>query len=215
MRHVLTVLLGTALLATGCHEVGSVEPSSMNLYGHEQVQIHGSGFSRIDPKNLEIRVGGAEALNRSNREDQAKRALREALADWPRADLRTETARHYGPYWQGLATEAHIVFANLLRGLGDTEIRIDPAVPISARQRIIEHELGHARGVPHVDDPACAMRSPPLLDEGLCTFEVDRAKAFGGVSRVRILDEILREPTLAAMARWNDAAGETLFEERE
>ena len=57
------------------------------------------------------------------------------------------------------------------------------------------------------------MRSPPLLDEGLCTFEVDRAKAFGGVSRVRILDEILREPTLAAMARWNDAAGETLFEE--
>lgn len=97
----------------------------------------------------------------------------------------------------------------------DTEIRIDPAVPISARQRIIEHELGHARGVPHVDDPACAMRSPPLLDEGLCTFEVDRAKAFGGVSRVRILDEILREPTLAAMARWNDAAGETLFEERE
>ena len=69
--------------------------------------------------------GGAEALNRSNREDEAKRALREALADWPRADLRTETARHYGPYWQGLATEAHIVFANLLRGLGDNEIRID------------------------------------------------------------------------------------------
>lgn len=97
----------------------------------------------------------------------------------------------------------------------DTEIRIDPAVPTSALQRIIEHELGHARGVPHVDDPSCVMRSPPLLDEGLCAFEVDRARSYGGVSRVRILDEILREPTLAAMARWNDAAGQVIFEERE
>ena len=69
--------------------------------------------------------GGAEALNRSNREDEAKRALREALADWPRADLRAETARHYGPYWQGLMTETHVVFANLLRGISNSEIRID------------------------------------------------------------------------------------------
>ena len=68
---------------------------------------------------------GVEALNRSNREDEAKRALREALADWPRADLRTETARHYGPYWQGLATGTHAVFATLLRGISDVEIRID------------------------------------------------------------------------------------------
>ena len=68
---------------------------------------------------------GVEALSRANREDAAKRALRTALADWPRNDLRTETARHYPPYWQGLATEAHQVFARLLRGIGDAEIRID------------------------------------------------------------------------------------------
>jgi len=68
---------------------------------------------------------GVEALSRANREDAAKRALREALADWPRADLRVETARHYPPYWQGLATGTHVVFARLLRGLGETEIRID------------------------------------------------------------------------------------------
>ena len=68
---------------------------------------------------------GAEAMNRSNREDDAKRALREALPDWPRADLRVETARHYGPYWQGLATETHAVFARLLRGITDSEIRTD------------------------------------------------------------------------------------------
>jgi len=68
---------------------------------------------------------GVEALNRPAREDEAKRALREALADWPRAELRAETARHYGPYWQGLATQTHIVFARLLRGIGEAEIRID------------------------------------------------------------------------------------------
>jgi [protein-PII] uridylyltransferase len=68
---------------------------------------------------------GLEALNRPNREDAAKRALREVLADWPRGDLRTETARHYGPYWQGLSTETQAVFARLLRGIGEAEIRID------------------------------------------------------------------------------------------
>ncbi len=68
---------------------------------------------------------GLEALNRDKREGEAKRALRAALGDWPRADLRTETARHYGPYWQGLATDTHVVFARLLQGIGTDEIRID------------------------------------------------------------------------------------------
>ncbi|WP_114965829.1 [protein-PII] uridylyltransferase [Alkalilacustris brevis] len=68
---------------------------------------------------------GLEDLNREKREAEAKRALRKALADWTRAELRTETARHYGPYWQGLPTETHVVFANLLRGIGPDEIRID------------------------------------------------------------------------------------------
>jgi len=68
---------------------------------------------------------GLEAVNRSKREDEAKRALREMLADWSRADLRTETARHYGAYWQGLPTETQAVFARLLRGIGPGEVRID------------------------------------------------------------------------------------------
>jgi [protein-PII] uridylyltransferase len=68
---------------------------------------------------------GLEALNRPNRADEAKRALREALADWPRTELRAETARHYDPYWQGLSTETQAVFARLLRGIGEAEIRID------------------------------------------------------------------------------------------
>jgi [protein-PII] uridylyltransferase len=71
---------------------------------------------------------GLEEVNREKREDEAKRALRAALPDWDAKDLRTETARHYGPYWQGLSTETQAVFARLLRGLGPDEIRIDLAL---------------------------------------------------------------------------------------
>lgn len=68
---------------------------------------------------------GMEALNRENRGAVAKKALREALADWPRKDLQTETARHYASYWQGLHVTAHVVFARLLREIGDDEILMD------------------------------------------------------------------------------------------
>lgn len=68
---------------------------------------------------------GVEALNYSNREAEAKRALREALDEWPRARLRTETGRHYSAYWQSLAGDVHVAFAKLLHDISDTEIRID------------------------------------------------------------------------------------------
>ncbi|WP_415184088.1 [protein-PII] uridylyltransferase [Phaeovulum sp.] len=68
---------------------------------------------------------GLEAVNRSQREDAAKRAVREALTDWDQKDVRTELSRHYAPYWQGLSTATQVVFARLLKGLGENEIRID------------------------------------------------------------------------------------------
>jgi len=39
--------------------------------------------------------------------------------------VRAETARHYGPYWQGLPLAAHQIFAHLLRDMNDAEISID------------------------------------------------------------------------------------------
>ncbi|MBS0125535.1 [protein-PII] uridylyltransferase [Thetidibacter halocola] len=69
--------------------------------------------------------GGMEALNRENRGAEARKALREALVDWPAGDLRTETGRHYDPYWQGLHVTAHLVFAKLLRDIKNDEIKID------------------------------------------------------------------------------------------
>ncbi|MFK7875533.1 MAG: [protein-PII] uridylyltransferase [Paracoccaceae bacterium] len=68
---------------------------------------------------------GMEALTREGRGVEAKRALRDALSDWPRKDLQTEIARHYDPYWQGLHVTAHVVFARLLRDMGTDEIRVD------------------------------------------------------------------------------------------
>ncbi len=68
---------------------------------------------------------GLENLNREKRQDEAKRALREALPGWDAKDLRRETGRHYDPYWQGLSTEAHVVFSGLLRDIPQDEIRID------------------------------------------------------------------------------------------
>jgi [protein-PII] uridylyltransferase len=69
--------------------------------------------------------GGLETLNRENRKDDAVLALRDRLKGWDTAALDHETARHYAPYWQGLSTDTHEVFARLLQGLSDDEIRID------------------------------------------------------------------------------------------
>ncbi|MBA3908308.1 MAG: [protein-PII] uridylyltransferase [Rhodobacter sp.] len=69
--------------------------------------------------------GGLETVNRENRKDDARLALRTRLEGWEKAAVDHETSRHYGPYWQGLSTETHLVFAGLLQGLADDEIRID------------------------------------------------------------------------------------------
>jgi len=68
---------------------------------------------------------GLEALNRETRGTEAKRNLRAALPDWDAKDLKKETSRHYPPYWQGLHVTAHVVFANLLKDIGEDEIKID------------------------------------------------------------------------------------------
>jgi len=71
---------------------------------------------------------GMEALTRERRGSEAKRNLREALADWDPRDLKRELGRHYPPYWQGLHVTAHVVFARLLRDLDADDIAIDLAI---------------------------------------------------------------------------------------
>lgn len=72
---------------------------------------------------------GMEDLNRENRGAEAKKALRAALPEWSKADLKVETGRHYDPYWQGLHVTAQVVFARLLHDISATsdssEVLID------------------------------------------------------------------------------------------
>ena len=69
--------------------------------------------------------GGLESINRENREDEAKGALKKLLSGWDAKALLAEAKRHYTPYWQSLSTATHAVFAKLLIDLPDNEIRID------------------------------------------------------------------------------------------
>ena len=80
---------------------------------------------KLHTDTAQVLEHGMEAVNRELRSDEAKKELRERLASWDPKELRAELARHYDPYWQGLSTEAHRVFAELLRDLPDDEIRID------------------------------------------------------------------------------------------
>nr|WP_245883833.1 [protein-PII] uridylyltransferase [Hasllibacter halocynthiae] len=70
-------------------------------------------------------LDGRPPAARAPREAEAKRALREALADWPAAALRAETARHYGPYWLSLPVAAHVGFARMLRDLAPDGMRME------------------------------------------------------------------------------------------
>ncbi|MEX0305865.1 MAG: [protein-PII] uridylyltransferase [Ruegeria sp.] len=75
---------------------------------------------------------GMEDLNRANRGVEAKKLLRAELESWSKSDLKTETGRHYDPYWQGLNLATHIEFAEMLKVLQDSgdpgavEIRLQP-----------------------------------------------------------------------------------------
>ena len=80
-------------------------------------QLHGLTTDALE--------GGLESINREKREDEAKAALRARLVDWTDEAIRAECARHYAPSWQGLTTDTQEVFARLLQGLDDSEIRID------------------------------------------------------------------------------------------
>ncbi len=78
-------------------------------------------------QTLKVLEDGMGAISRELRGDQARRLLRQRLEakGWAKPDIKRELARHYPPYWQGLHVTAHEVFAELLRGIGEDEVRID------------------------------------------------------------------------------------------
>lgn len=76
--------------------------------------------------------------------------------------------------------------------------------------RLIVHELGHARGLVHTDQPGSVMSvtDPAHWPE---PWEAREALAYGPPSRVTVADAELAEATAVAVAAWNDAAGGEMF----
>ncbi len=70
-------------------------------------------------------TSGIDEASQTRRVDGARDALITALKGWRKADLTAELDRHYDPYWQGLDTETHVIFANLLKGLNEDKVRSD------------------------------------------------------------------------------------------
>ncbi|MCP5075155.1 MAG: [protein-PII] uridylyltransferase [Rhodobacteraceae bacterium] len=65
---------------------------------------------------------GVEQIGEINTQGEAVQALRSVLPEWSDAELDAEENRHYGAYWQGLNTQTHRIFANLLRDAKTSEI---------------------------------------------------------------------------------------------
>jgi [protein-PII] uridylyltransferase len=65
---------------------------------------------------------GLDTQGKNKPELIAKQALTEVLSDWDDAETNVELDRHYPAYWQGLDTEAQLVFAKLFRNFGDKNL---------------------------------------------------------------------------------------------
>ena len=63
----------------------------------------------------EVLSGAVAEESRSARIKHAQAALREALGDWPAADIDAHLARGYGPYWLSLDRDTHLRHAHLVR----------------------------------------------------------------------------------------------------
>ena len=109
--------LDLLLLLTVC-DIRGVGPGTWNNWKAQLLRT----LHRETARALE---NGLEDLNRETRGADARRRLREALPDWPKSALRAETARHYPPYWQGLDTDTHVMFAQLLADINNGHIKID------------------------------------------------------------------------------------------
>ena len=68
---------------------------------------------------------GMDKLTNAHRLDEAKAALETALGGAGKDLYAAEDERHYDPYWQGLDTAAHIIFAHLFARVARDEMAID------------------------------------------------------------------------------------------
>ena len=111
--------LDMLLVLTVC-DIRGVGPGTWNNWKAMLLRkLHGETRLALD--------SGLEKLNRDKRTGEAKRSLRHLLSakGWEPREIKAELARHYDNYWPGLPAETQYVFAEMLKGLGEHEIRTD------------------------------------------------------------------------------------------
>ena len=147
MKRVLLATLGLCLLVgAGCHEVSSIEPQQLSLFGHREVAIRGSGFADLDPEKLEVRFGGRAAINVRIASDDTILCLPQGSPTPGYVDLEVEDTR---------ATGRNVVLADALEYL-DT--------PFPQLRRVVNFGPSLSAGVVNMGyDPAGQIRSIPGL----------------------------------------------------
>lgn len=111
--------LDLLLVLTVC-DIRGVGPSTWNNWKAMLLR-------KLYDQTAQVLESGLEELTREKRQNEAKRSLRHLLAakGWEPKAIRTEAGRHYPSYWQGLPTETHGIFAELLADMTPEEIHID------------------------------------------------------------------------------------------
>ena len=70
-------------------------------------------------ETLSLLTNAEHGLTRAKRVEEAKAALRAELADWSDADWAAHEARFFPTYWLGLATDTHLMHAEIMRAHRD------------------------------------------------------------------------------------------------
>ncbi len=108
--HLLTIL-------TVC-DIRGVGPNTWNNW---KAQLIRTLFHASQQALLE----GTDKITEFHPIDEAKAALKSTLGKAGKTLYLAELDRHYKPYWQGLDTDAHVIFADLFEQINDQKIGID------------------------------------------------------------------------------------------
>ncbi|ODT72822.1 MAG: [protein-PII] uridylyltransferase [Pelagibacterium sp. SCN 63-23] len=82
--------------------------------------------------------GGHSQVSHVDRVEQAKAALAEALAAWPRADIDAYSARHYDHYWLRAEPELQVEHARMIRNADQTLQPFAGSIRVKAFEGITE-----------------------------------------------------------------------------
>jgi len=108
--HLLTIL-------TVC-DIRGVGPNTWNNWKAQLIRtlFHASQRALLE---------GTDKITEFHPIDEAKAALKSTLGKAGKTLYLAELDRHYKPYWQGLDTAAHVIFADLFEQIKDQKIGID------------------------------------------------------------------------------------------